>query len=46
MFAKLSSYFRMPDEIKKLSEHHPDIVSVCYLNKSTSNLDPANDEED
>ena len=46
MLAIYPSHFRMPDEIKKLSEHHPDIISVCYLNKSTSNMGSANDEED
>ena len=39
--------FRMPDEIKRLSERYPDIIQVCYLNKSNNNLDSGeNDDED
>ena len=39
--------FRMPDEIKRLSEQYPDIIQVCYLNKSNNNLDSGeNDDED
>ena len=36
----------MPDEIKKLSERHPDIIHVRYLNKSTNDIDQGNDNKD
>ena len=36
----------MPDEIKKLSQRHPDIIHVRYLNKSTNNNDQGKDDKD
>ena len=46
-FFRLFLIFRMPDEIKRLSERYPDIIQVCYLNKSNNNLESGeNDDED
>ena len=36
----------MPDEIKKLSECYPDIIRVCYLNKSNSSIESQKNEKE
>ena len=38
--------FRMPDEIKKLSNRYPDIIQVCYLNKGSNDINSAENEDE